>query len=143
MVKENLIPEITPSAFEEESSLIEKPEQAQPKEGSIDTSSKAQPGKLKQELQSNYQDSEFVQPLSSYLQGLPQEIPKKNQSDASLKLLAYWEKNVIPRILEFVRTTYRPIEMEYSMEQLRSHLRKGDSGSALRDALIMFENKIP
>jgi hypothetical protein len=30
--------------------------------------------------------------------------------------LAYWEKNVIPRILEFVRTTYRPIEMEYSME---------------------------
>jgi hypothetical protein len=77
------------------------------------------------------------------LQGLPQEIPKKNQSDASLKLLAYWEKNVIPRILEFVKSTYKPIEMEYSMEQLRSHLRKGDSGSALRDAMIMFENKIP
>jgi hypothetical protein len=31
---------------------------------------------------------------------------------ATLKLLAYWEKNIIPKIIEFVRTTYKAWEME-------------------------------
>jgi hypothetical protein len=67
VIKENLVPEITSP---QESSLIDNPaiEDSKPIGESIDTSSNPkQQGKLKHELQSNYQDSEFVQPLSSYL----------------------------------------------------------------------------
>ena len=84
-----------------------------------------------------------MQPLSSYLKGLPEPVPKKNSSEAALKLLAYWEKNIIPKIIEFVRTTYKPWEMEFYFEQLRHHLRHGDSQKALEDALTMCEKKMP
>lgn len=58
-------------------------------------------------------------------------------------MLAYWEKNIIPKIIEFVRTTYKPWEMEFYFEQLRHHLRNGDSHRALEDALTMCEKKMP
>lgn len=81
--------------------------------------------------------------MSSYLKGLPEPIPKKNTSEAALKLLAFWEKNIIPKIIEFVRTTYKHWEMEFYFEQLRHHLRNGDSQKALEDALTMCERKLP
>lgn len=84
-----------------------------------------------------------MQPLSSYLKGLPEPIPKKNSSIAALKLLAYWEKNIIPKIIEFVKTTYKAWEMEMYFEQLRHHLRNGDSVRALEDAMTMWERKVP
>jgi hypothetical protein len=31
-------------------------------------------------------------------------------------MLAYWEKNIIPKIIEFVRTTYKAWEMEFYFE---------------------------
>ena len=68
------------------------------------------------DLSAAYNDSEFVQPLSSYLKGLPEPVIKRNQSEACLKLLAYWEKNIIPKIVEFVRTTYKSWEMEFYFE---------------------------
>jgi other hect domain ubiquitin protein ligase E3 len=74
---------------------------------------------------------------------LPDPIAKKNQSEAALKLLAYWEKNVIPRIIEFVKTTYRPWEMDFYFEQLRHHLRGCDTVKAFEDAMVMLERKIP
>eukprot|EP00347_Sterkiella_histriomuscorum_P020695 403336831 len=98
---------------------------------------------FKQDLQTQFVDSEFVQPLSSYLKGLPEPIPKRNQSEAALKLLAHWEKSVIPKIVEFVRTTYKPWEMEFYFEQLRHHLRNGDQMRALDDAMTMCERKLP
>lgn len=97
----------------------------------------------KPELKQGYIDNEFVQPLSSYLKGLPDLIPKKNQHEAALKMLAYWEKNIIPKIVEFVRTTYKPWEMEFYFEQLRHHLRNGDQAKALDDAMTMCERKMP
>ena len=93
--------------------------------------------------QDHYTDTDFVQPLSSYLTGLPEVVPKKNQSEAALKLLAYWEKNIIPKIVEFVRTTYKGWEMEMAFEQLRHPLRHGDSAKALEDAMTMCERKMP
>jgi hypothetical protein len=57
--------------------------------------------------------------------------------------LAYWEKNIIPKIIEFVRTTYKAWEMEFYFEQLRHHLRNGDSVKALDDAMTMCEKKMP
>ena len=50
------------------------------------------------------------------MRGLPEPMSKKNLTEAALKLLAYWEKNIIPRIIEFVKTTYRPWEMNFYFE---------------------------
>jgi len=87
--------------------------------------------------------TDYVQPVSSYLRGLPELTPKKSQSMAAVKLLAYWERNIIPKIIEFVRTTYRPWEMELSFEQLRYHLRQGNQANAMEEAMVMCEKKMP
>lgn len=86
--------------------------------------------------------NEHSLPSSSYDQ-LPRPKPKTNESKAAIRLLAYWEKNIIPKIIEFVRSTYRPWEMEFAFEQLRFPLRHGDQQKALEEALIMLEKKIP
>lgn len=112
----------------------EAPEAAVAKSGEAQT---------KAAVDKNYQDIDFVQPVSSYLRGLPEPVPKRNTSEAALKLLAYWEKNIIPKIIEFVRTTYKPWEMEFYFEQLRFHLRNGDQIRALEDAMTMCEKKMP
>jgi len=39
-----------------------------------------------------YIDADYAQPVSSYLNGLPEPTIKKNQKEAALKLLFYWEK---------------------------------------------------
>jgi len=36
----------------------------------------------------------------------------------AVKMLAFWEKNTIPKIIEFVKSTYKPWEMKYYFEQL-------------------------
>jgi hypothetical protein len=53
-----------------------------------------------------YIDNDYVQPISSYLNGLPEPTIKKNQKEAALKLLFFWEKNVLPTTREFVRSTF-------------------------------------
>lgn len=88
-------------------------------------------------------NSEFTQPLSSYLTGLPELVVKKGQGDANLKLLAYWEKKLIPKLIEFVKNTYKPWEMNMYFEQVRYHLKEGRPKEALKDALVMWENRIP
>ena len=30
--------------------------------------------------------------------------------------MAYWEKNIVPKIIEFVRSTYKGWELKYSIE---------------------------
>jgi hypothetical protein len=47
-----------------------------------------------------------VQPVSSYLNGLPEPATEKKQKEAALKLLFYWEKHVLPTTREFVRSTF-------------------------------------
>jgi hypothetical protein len=53
-----------------------------------------------------YIDIDYVQPMSSYLNGLPEPAIEKNQKEAALKLLFYWEKHVLPTTREFVRSTF-------------------------------------
>lgn len=59
------------------------------------------------------------------------------------KLLKYWEKNILPKILEFVKTTLKPIEIEDFWEQMRRPLRVGDHTDAKRVAYIICDNKLP
>jgi len=86
--------------------------------------------------------SEHSLPSSSYDQ-LPRQKLKTSESKAAIRLLAYWEKNIIPKIIDFVRSTYRPWEMEFAFEQLRFPLRHGDHQKAYEEAMIMLENRIP
>jgi hypothetical protein len=87
---------------------------------------------------------EYTLPMSSYGKALPGKKVERDKSDeASLKLLWHWEKNIIPKIQDFVRGTFHPWEMVFYFEQLREWLRKGDSAKALQDALVMCEGKMP
>jgi hypothetical protein len=80
--------------------------------------------------------SEYAMPSSGYDQ-LPRPKPHSNESKAAIRLLAYWEKNIIPKIIDFVKSTYKPWEMEFYFEQLRFPLRNGDQQKALEEAMIM------
>jgi len=102
-----------------------------------------QPAGVLPGLRTPYIDTDYVQPMSSYLRGLPEPTVKKNQKEAALKLLFYWEKNVLPTTREFVRSTFQKWEMNYYFEQIRHHLRQGDQRSAIADALVLWENKVP
>lgn len=84
-----------------------------------------------------------MQPLNSYLQGLPEVATLSSKSESRLKLLHYWEKNVIPSILAFCQGHYKQWEFEYYFEQLRFYLRKGEAANAISDAMKMLENKLP
>jgi len=87
---------------------------------------------------------EYVQPMSSYLKSLPGKLSDAHASEeAALKLLNYWEKNLIPKIQDFVRSSYKPWEMVYYFEQLRDRLRKGDINKAMEDALDMCDRRLP
>ena len=79
---------------------------------------------------------EYSMPLSGYDQ-LPRPVIPANETKAAIRLLAYWEKNIIPKIIEFVKSTYKPWEMEFYFEQLRHSLRIGDQSKALEDAMVM------
>jgi other hect domain ubiquitin protein ligase E3 len=91
---------------------------------------------------SEIQITEHSLPSSGYDQ-LPRPKPQASESKAAIRLLAYWEKNIIPKIIEFVKSTYKPWEMEFYFEQLRFPLRNGDQRKALDEALIMCEKKMP
>jgi hypothetical protein len=65
---------------------------------------------------SPYIDADYSQPTSSYLKGLPEPVAKRNQKEAALKLLFYWEKQVLPTTREFVRSTFAAWEMHHSFE---------------------------
>lgn len=64
----------------------------------------------------------FVLPDSGYSQCLAEE----RKSVSEHKMLKYWEKHIIPKIQDFVRSSLKPWEFEDFFEQLRQPLRKGD-----------------
>jgi hypothetical protein len=80
-----------------------------------------------------------VLPPSSYNKGLPSPMPNES-ARAPIKMLSYWEKNIIPKIITFVKSTYRPWEMTYYFEQLRFH---SNQELAVSEALVMCDKKIP
>ena len=95
--------------------------------------------KRKKDISLKYTDiiiSEHALPRSGYDQ-LPRPVIPANETKAKIRLLAYWEKNIIPKIIEFVKSTYKTWEMEFYFEQLRHSLRIGDQPKALEDAMVM------
>ena len=91
---------------------------------------------------SDFVINEHALPSSGYDQ-LPAPKAQANESKAAIRLLAYWEKNIIPKIIDFVKSTYKPWEMEFYFEQLRFPLRNGDHQKALDEAMVMCEQKMP
>lgn len=59
------------------------------------------------------------------------------------KLLKYWEKFVIPKIQDFVRSSYSQWEFDDFFEQMRTPLRKGDQTKATEIAYIMCDKRLP
>ena len=59
------------------------------------------------------------------------------------KLLKYWDNNIIPRILEFVKTTLKQLEIDEFFEQMRIPLRKNDQNEATKIAYVICDNKLP
>ena len=64
-------------------------------------------------MQSEIKDQEYFQVQNSYLSGLPELVPLSIKSEANLKLLHYWERNIIPGTLEFCKDNFRDWEFEH------------------------------
>ncbi|KAL4466976.1 hypothetical protein ABPG74_010573 [Tetrahymena malaccensis] len=82
---------------------------------------------------------EFIFSPSPYIDQLPQDQPEISEN----KLLKYWEKFVIPKIYDFVKSTLKPYELEDFFEQIRYPLRKGDQTRAMNVAYIICEKNLP
>ena len=70
-------------------------------------------------------DCEYVQMKNTYLQGLPELEYKSTVHEKKLKLLQYWERNIIPRTLEHMirYTEYKtPALQEMVLGQIRGRL---------------------
>ena len=83
--------------------------------------------------------SSFVLPLAAYIESLPEH----QQTVSENKMLKYWEKHIIPRIQDFVRSSLKPWEFEDFFEQLRQPLRKGDQAKAAEVAYILCDQRLP
>ncbi|EAR96982.2 HECT domain and RCC1-like domain protein (macronuclear) [Tetrahymena thermophila SB210] len=82
---------------------------------------------------------DFIFSPSPYIEQLPQDQPEISEN----KLLKYWEKFVIPKIYDFVKSTLKPYELEDFFEQIRYPLRKGDQTRAMNVAYIICEKNLP
>lgn len=83
--------------------------------------------------------AEGLLPNSIYISTLPEYQPLVSE----YKMLKYWEKNIIPKIQDFVRSSYKPFEFEEFFEQLRQPLRKGDHTKAAEIAYILCDQRLP
>ena len=81
----------------------------------------------------------YVLPSSTYVDSLPEH----QQTVSEHKMLKYWEKHIIPRIQDFVRSSLKPWEFEDFFEQLRQPLRKGDQAKAAEVAYILCDQRLP
>jgi hypothetical protein len=86
--------------------------------------------------------TEYTLPASSFLSALPESNPSKS-NDSALKMLKHWEKYIIPRIQEFVKTSFKKYEMEEFFEQLRFPLRLGNQQRAAEIALVLCDQRLP
>ena len=78
-------------------------------------------------------------PQSYYISSLPESTPQV----ADNKLLKYWEKHILPRIHDFVRSSLKEYEIKDFFEQMRQPLRKGDQAKAAEVAYIICDQRLP
>ena len=74
-----------------------------------------------------------------YAVGLPLSPPRSTD----YKMLKYWEKHIIPKILNFVKGSLSPYEIEDFFEQMRIELRKENHSAASNIAYILCDQKLP
>jgi other hect domain ubiquitin protein ligase E3 len=84
----------------------------------------------------------FTLPASSFLTFNPQ-LSTSSSDITNFKMLRYWEKHIITRIQDYVRSSFRPIEMDYFFAQLRQPLRIGDVHKASEVANVLCDYRLP
>ena len=85
---------------------------------------------------------DYEQPISSYLQGLPEPTINEKKSVANLKLLFYWEKHVLPQTREYLKSSFQKYAMILGFEQIRHYLRQGNPQRALEEVMFMGNNRL-
>ncbi len=58
-------------------------------------------------------------------------------------MLRYWERNIIPKIYNFVKDSLSKLEIEDFFEQMRIELRKNNHAGANNIAYILCDQKLP
>ena len=84
----------------------------------------------------------FTLPASSYLTFHPQ-LSTSTTDSTNHKMLKYWEKYIIIRIQDYVRSSFKSIEMDYFFAQLRQPLRIGDVHKASEVANVLCDYRLP
>ena len=59
------------------------------------------------------------------------------------KMLQYWEKQIIPRIQNYVQGSFKEYEMAYFFESLRQPLRSNDAAAAIDIAFTLCAGHVP
>ena len=80
---------------------------------------------------SNKESTSYRLPASSYLECLPRSNPKSS----NYKMVRYWEKHIIPKIENFVKSSFSQFQMSDYFEQMRMSLRVLDH---IRASVIAF-----
>ena len=60
-------------------------------------------------------EDKYVMVSSNYEQSLPEVV----QSVQEHKMLKYWEKHIIPKLMDYTRSSFKAFEFEDYFEQLR------------------------
>jgi hypothetical protein len=81
--------------------------------------------------------------MNSYLLGLPDLITISNKAESKLKCLHYWEKHIIPAIINYCQGTHKGWELNLSLEQVRHSLKQGMIDVATADMMVLMERRIP
>jgi len=84
-------------------------------------------------------ESDCCLPQSPYLSSLPQVKQVVNEH----KMLKHWEKFIIPKLQDFVRSSLKQFEFDDFFEQIRQPLRKGDQTKATEIAYIICDQRLP
>ena len=83
------------------------------------------------------------QPSQSIYSKLPYEQEKLDVTVKQNKMLAYWNKYIIPRVQDLVRGSFTPFEMDEFFLQLRQPLHVGNQFEAMRIAHRLCEYRLP
>lgn len=78
-------------------------------------------------------------PRSTYAVG----IPAGTTRSSDFRMLKHWERQIIPKILNFVKGSLSSYEIEDFFEQMRIELRKDNHASASNIAYILCDQKLP
>ena len=86
--------------------------------------------------------SGYTLPASSYLT-FQSQTASDSEDKTNFRMLKYWEKYIINRIQDYVRSSFKPFEMENFFEQLRQPLRIGDQKRASDIAHVLCDQRLP